>query len=204
MEQKFYKCEHCGNIIAFVKDSGVPVMCCGQKMVEIIPGTVDAAKEKHIPVYSIDGNNIVVYVGAVEHPMTEQHYIEWVVIQTKKGRQKRILQPNDKPQACFKLCEDDELQAVYAYCNLHGLWKTEVPNAECALPTSNAGDYIVCNCNKVSYMDIVNALNDNNDITNVLEVFEKVRNTTHCSTGCGGCYDKVMAIISDVMNGYKN
>lgn len=123
MEQKFYICEHCGNIFAVVKNVGVPVMCCGQKMTEIIPGTIEASLEKHVPVYEVKGNKIIVTVGAVEHPMTEEHYIEWISLQTKQGNQRKALHPGDKPQICFSICEDDEIEAVYAYCNLHGLWK---------------------------------------------------------------------------------
>ena len=85
MEQKFYICEHCGNIIAKVKDSGVPVMCCGEKMKEIIPGTTEASTEKHIPVYQVEGNLVTVKVGSAEHPMLPEHYIEWVSLQTKQG-----------------------------------------------------------------------------------------------------------------------
>ena len=85
MEMKFYRCEHCGNIIAMVKNSGVPVMCCGQKMTEIIPGTTDAAVEKHVPVYEVKDNMLYVTVGEVEHPMVEEHYIEWVSLRTEKG-----------------------------------------------------------------------------------------------------------------------
>lgn len=125
MEQKFYICEHCGNIIAKVKDVGVPVMCCGEKMKEIIPGTSDAATEKHVPVYTVDGNIVSVKVGSVEHPMLEEHYIEWISLQTKQGNQRKILKPGQKPEVSFALCEDDEVEAVYAYCNLHGLWKSE-------------------------------------------------------------------------------
>lgn len=123
MEQKFFICEHCGNIITMIKNSGVPVMCCGQKMTEIIPGTVDAAVEKHVPVYEVKDNKVYVKVGAVEHPMMPEHYIEWIFIQTKQGIQKKALNPGDKPEACFAVCEGDEVEAVYAYCNLHGLWK---------------------------------------------------------------------------------
>ena len=123
MEQKFYICEHCGNIIAKVKDAGVPVMCCGQKMTEIIPGTTDASQEKHVPVYTVEGNLVTVSVGAVEHPMQPEHYIEWVSLQTKHGNQRKLLQPGQAPKACFAICEDDEVEAVYAYCNLHSLWK---------------------------------------------------------------------------------
>jgi len=123
MEQKFYICEHCGNIIAKVKDAGVPIMCCGQKMTEIIPGTTDASQEKHVPVYTVEGNLVTVSVGAVEHPMQPEHYIEWVSLQTKQGNQRKLLQPSQAPKACFAICEDDEVEAVYAYCNLHSLWK---------------------------------------------------------------------------------
>lgn len=123
MEQKFYICEHCGNIIAMVKNSGVPVMCCGQKMTEIIPGTTDAAVEKHVPVYEMKDNKVFVKVGSVEHPMIPEHYIEWVSIQTKFGNQRKALNPTDKPEVCFAICEGDEVEAVYAYCNLHGLWR---------------------------------------------------------------------------------
>ena len=123
MNQKFYRCNLCGNIVAFVKDSGVPVVCCGENMTEIIPGTVDASLEKHVPVYSEEGNIVRVSVGAVEHPMLQEHFIEWVSIQTKQGNQRKELCPGDKPEVCFALCEGDEVEAVYAYCNLHGLWK---------------------------------------------------------------------------------
>ena len=123
MEQRFYICEHCGNIIAMVHDSGGPIMCCGQKMKEIIPGTTDAAKEKHIPVYEVKDNKVFVTVGEVEHPMQSEHYIEWVSLQTKYGNQRKALKPGDAPKVCFALCEGDEVEAVYAYCNLHGLWK---------------------------------------------------------------------------------
>ena len=123
MEQKFYICEHCGNIIAMVKNAGVPVMCCGQKMKELVPGTTDAAVEKHVPTFVVEGNKVIVTVGSVEHPMLPEHYIEWVSLQTKFGNQRKALQPGQPPKVCFALCEGDEVEAVYAYCNLHGLWK---------------------------------------------------------------------------------
>ena len=123
MEQKFLKCEHCGNIVAVVKETGVPVMCCGEKMKQIIPGTVEASKEKHIPVYKVEGNRIIVSVGEVEHPMQDEHYIEWISIQTKFGNQRKALKPNDKPEICFTICDGDEVENVFAYCNLHGLWR---------------------------------------------------------------------------------
>lgn len=123
MEQKFYICEHCGNIIAMVKSSGVPVKCCGQNMTEIVPGTSDGASEKHVPVYTVEGNKVYVTVGSVEHPMTAEHYIEWVSIQTKYGNQRKELKPGEAPKATFALCDGDEVEAVYAYCNKHSLWR---------------------------------------------------------------------------------
>ncbi len=122
---KFYICEHCGNIIKFEKNSGVPVMCCGQAMKEIIPGTSDGAAEKHVPAVSVNGNKVTVQIGSVEHPMLPEHHIEWIIIETKKGCQKVELNPGEKPVATFLLTEDDELVAAYEYCNLHGLWKAE-------------------------------------------------------------------------------
>lgn len=122
MEQKFLKCEKCGNIVATIYQSGVPIMCCGQKMQQIIPGSVEASIEKHIPVYDVKENKVYVTVGSVIHPMVEEHYIEWIFIQTKEGNQSKVLKPNDEPKVCFALCEGDEVEAVYSYCNLHGLW----------------------------------------------------------------------------------
>ena len=123
MEQKFFICEHCGNIIAMVKNKGVPVMCCGQKMKELVPGSTDASLEKHVPVFEVVGNKVIVTVGDVAHPMTQEHYIEWVSIQTKQGNQRKALTPGSEPKVCFSICDSDEVEAVYAYCNLHGLWK---------------------------------------------------------------------------------
>ena len=123
MEMKFYICERCGNMIAMVKNSGVPVMCCGQKMTEIVPGTADASVEKHVPVFEVKDNKVFVTVGSVEHPMLPEHYIEWISLQTKQGNQRKALKPGDAPEACFCICEGDEVEAVYEHCNLHGLWK---------------------------------------------------------------------------------
>jgi len=106
-----------------VKDKGVPIMCCGQEMAELVPNTTDAAGEKHVPVYKVQDGIVHVAVGATGHPMTEEHSIEWVSIQTKAGGQRKPLKAGEAPKACFALCEGDEVEAVYAYCNLHGLWK---------------------------------------------------------------------------------
>ena len=123
MEQKFYVCKHCAKIIAVVKESGVPVMCCGQKMTEIVPGSVDAAAEKHVHVWTVEGNTVKVKVGEVAHPMLPEHYIEWVSLQSKCGNQRKQLRPGDAPEVSFALTDGDEVEAVYAYCNLHSLWK---------------------------------------------------------------------------------
>ena len=123
MELKFFRCEHCGNIIEMVEDKGVPVVCCGQRMTELVAGTSDGAREKHVPVYEVKDNIVHVKVGEVAPPMIPEHYIEWIVLQTKNGVQRKELNPGDKPEACFALCDGDEVEAVYAYCNLHGLWK---------------------------------------------------------------------------------
>ena len=116
---KFYFCEHCGNVIEFLNDSGVSVECCGQDMIELVPGTSDGAQEKHVPVVTIDGDTVTVEVGAVEHPMSESHYIQWIAIERVK------LEYTDKPKAEFKLAAGDEFVAAYEYCNIHGLWKSE-------------------------------------------------------------------------------
>ena len=100
-------------------------MCCGQKMEEMIPGTTDAAQEKHVPVIAVEGNKVTVSVGEVEHPALEEHYIQWISIETKEGNQRKVLKPGEAPKAVFALSEGDELIAAYEYCNLHGLWKAE-------------------------------------------------------------------------------
>ena len=120
---KFYICETCGNIITHVNASGVPVFCCGKKMTELVPGTNDAAVEKHVPVYSVEGNLVRVKVGSVDHPMLDVHFIQWIAVESKQGVQIKYLQPDQAPEAVFALSEGDELVAVYEYCNLHGLWK---------------------------------------------------------------------------------
>lgn len=123
MEMRFFRCAHCGQIIAIVKGTGVPVMCCGEKMQEIIPGTTDASLEKHVPVCEVENGIVHVKVGTVPHPMLPEHYIEWISLQTKQGNQRKILKPGDEPKADFAILEGDEVEAVFAYCNLHSLWK---------------------------------------------------------------------------------
>ena len=120
---KFYKCEICGKIVAMVKETPVDTMCCGQAMRELVPGTTDGAAEKHVPVYTLEGNTVKVKVGSVEHPMTDAHHIEWIAIETENGNQRKELKPGDKPEATFALVPRDKIKNVYEYCNLHGLWK---------------------------------------------------------------------------------
>lgn len=120
---KFYHCTHCGNIIAYATDSGVKVVCCGEEMKELIAGTVEASKEKHIPVISREGDLVTVKVGSVAHPMMEAHYIDWIALETKNGNQRKTLSRTGAPEAAFALVKGDEVVAAYAYCNLHGLWK---------------------------------------------------------------------------------
>ena len=142
MEQKFYICKHCGNIIAKVKDTGVPVICCGEPMSEIIPGTTDAAVEKHVPVWTVENGIVHVKVGSVEHPMLPEHYIEWVSLHTKQGNQRKELHPGEKPEVCFALCEGDEVEAVYAYCQYHP-GRTQAHRRVLPLPTGAHGGYQV-------------------------------------------------------------
>jgi superoxide reductase len=124
--KKFYVCRHCGNIVLKVKDAGVPLVCCGENMTELIPGTVDAALEKHVPKVTVSGSTITALIGEVTHPMQEEHFIEWVYMETEKGAQIKYLKPGEEPKAVFEVADGDKALAVYEHCNLHGLWKTEV------------------------------------------------------------------------------
>ena len=123
---KFFKCEICGKIITMINEAAVPTMCCGKKMEEIIPGTVEASAEKHIPVATVNGNTVDVIVGSVEHPMLDAHYIQWICLETNLGSQIKHLSPNSAPKASFVLAEGETAVAVYEYCNLHGLWKADI------------------------------------------------------------------------------
>lgn len=122
---KFYICEKCGNLVEKIEDSGVPMVCCGQKMTKIEAGTVEASREKHIPVATVEGNEVKVVVGSVEHPMAEEHSILWIELKTDKGVQRKHLPVGAPPAEVFALADEKPLE-VYAYCNLHGLWKAEI------------------------------------------------------------------------------
>jgi len=124
-EQKFFICRHCGNMVGMVVNAGVSISCCDENMEELVPNTVEASREKHLPAVTIDENRISVNVGSADHPMVPEHFIEWIYIETARGGQRKNLEPGEAPKATF-LIEDDEAIAVYAYCNLHGLWKTKI------------------------------------------------------------------------------
>ncbi len=118
---EIYKCEVCGNMVEVVHNSGGQLVCCGQPMKLIVENTVDAAKEKHVPVVEKTAEGVLVKVGGVEHPMLENHYIEWIEVLTDRKVYRKYLKPGEKPEALFKL--DEEIIAAREYCNVHGLWK---------------------------------------------------------------------------------
>ena len=122
---KFYVCPHCGNIVEMVNDAGEKPFCCGQKMNELVPGSVDASHEKHVPDVKVGEDVVEVNVGSVNHPMEEVHWIEWVQLVSDKGSYRKWLNPGEAPNVKFLLNGEKPL-AVYAYCNLHGLWKKEL------------------------------------------------------------------------------
>lgn len=128
---KFYRCNICGNLIEIIDPSGVTPVCCGEDMEELIPGTTDGAKEKHIPVCIEESGDLsdpasvktlTIHVGELPHPMTEVHYIPWIVIKTDRGVYRKSLTPSQEPEASFIIHKDEEVQEIYSYCNLHGLW----------------------------------------------------------------------------------
>ncbi|MEG1501062.1 MAG: desulfoferrodoxin family protein [Clostridiales bacterium] len=125
-ETRFLICKHCGNIVGLIHNAGVKIQCCGQAMEELIPNTTEASQEKHLPVAEIKNNLVKVQIGSQPHPMTEEHHIEWVYLQSTQGGQRKCLASQGKPEVVFALTENDKAEAIYAYCNLHGLWKTEL------------------------------------------------------------------------------
>ena len=123
--QKFFYCKRCGNIVGFIHNSGVPMICCGEKLTELIPNTVEASTEKHLPSVNSTGGSLNVQVGSVLHPMEEGHHISFIYVETEKGGQRKNLKVGEDAKAAFCF-SDDKPVAVYAYCNLHGLWKTDL------------------------------------------------------------------------------
>ena len=120
---KLYVCSHCGNIITFLNDSGVPVVCCGEKMEELIANTFDAAQEKHIPIIEVKDLLATVSVGSILHPMQEDHYIKWIILETTEGYKVKNLNHTDAPVAIFSLLDGEEVLGAYEFCNKHGVWK---------------------------------------------------------------------------------
>ncbi len=125
-EQKFFRCKHCGNLVELINNGGVPMICCGESMAELIPNTVDAAAEKHLPEVSVKERLVHAKVGSVAHPMTEEHHIEFIYLQTENGGQRRCLKVGSEAATMFAVLDNKPLE-VFAYCNLHGLWKVAVP-----------------------------------------------------------------------------
>jgi len=123
MEKRFYYCEICGNMVEILDFGGGKLVCCGQKMSRLEIGTKEASKEKHIPEIQIDGDKMKVVVGSVLHPMTEEHYIEWIELVWENKSKRIFLHPGDDPVGTFKQVKP---AIVYAYCNLHGLWGIEI------------------------------------------------------------------------------
>lgn len=124
IENRFYICERCGNIVGMIHDAGVPVKCCGENMKQLVPDT-EASTEKHMPVVAVEGDTVRVNVGSISHPMTDEHSITWVYLQTDRGGQRKCLKQGGEPVVSFALMDEKPL-AVYAYCNLHGMWKKEI------------------------------------------------------------------------------
>ena len=129
-ERRFYVCKVCGNLVGLIHSGGGTLSCCGQPMTLLVPNTVEASKEKHIPVVTIDGGKVTVAVGSVPHPMIAEHYIEWIYICSNSGGQRKALKPGDKPEATF-LVEDNDICEAFAYCNIHGLWSVTIAGAKC-------------------------------------------------------------------------
>ncbi len=123
---KFFYCKHCGNLVQMVQNTGVPVVCCHEPMLELVANTADAAQEKHVPVAELENGVLNVCVGSVEHPMNDEHYIQFVCVETDCGTLLTYLSPDDAPKAQFVIPPCQTPLAVYEYCNLHGLWKLDL------------------------------------------------------------------------------
>lgn len=122
---RFYLCRRCGNLVGMIHDAGAPIQCCGETMKDLEAHSEQDGGEKHLPVVSIQDNVVKVAVGSAAHPMTPEHSIEWVYLQTAKGGQRKALRSGEAPEVKFTLIEDQPV-AAYAYCNQHGLWRTTV------------------------------------------------------------------------------
>ena len=119
---RIFKSNHCETIVEVINSCNEVPSCCGEPMRELKANTTDAAQEKHVP----EGNLVKVKVGSVEHPMTEEHHIAFIYLETENGVTRKDLDHTGKPEAVFALAEGEKPVAVYEYCNLHGLWKKEL------------------------------------------------------------------------------
>ena len=123
--QKFFKCKHCGNLVGLINNAGVPLVCCGENMEELVANSVEASTEKHIPAVTVAGDTVTVKIGSAPHPMVDEHHIEFIYLQTEKGGQRKCLKPGEEAIATFKVVDDTPLE-VFAFCNIHGLWATKI------------------------------------------------------------------------------
>ena len=124
---QFYRCISCGNFVVFLEEKGrCTPKCCGEEMEEIVPNSLDASQEKHVPDVTVDGDKVKVNVGTAPHPMAPEHFIMWVILETDKGFQKKDLKPGDDPVATFVLTDGEKPVTAYAFCNQHGLWKKDL------------------------------------------------------------------------------
>lgn len=120
---KFYICDKCGETL--IGDISSTINCCGGEVKQVLPNVTDAAKQKHIPKVDVNGDDVQVVVGEIEHPMTDEHSIQFIYLETEKGGQMKKLNVDDGVKVDFTL-NNDKLIAVYAYCNLHGLWSVSL------------------------------------------------------------------------------
>lgn len=122
---KFFKCKHCGNVVAKLVDKDVSIFCCGGEMEEIVANTTEASTEKHLPVVAIKDGLAEIKIGSVPHPMEKEHFINFIAVETDANCIISCLQPETKPEAKIYV-GNSKIISVYEYCNLHGLWKTKV------------------------------------------------------------------------------
>ncbi|MDR1705420.1 MAG: desulfoferrodoxin [Clostridiales bacterium] len=123
-KQRFFVCESCGNLVGMLVNNA-PLVCCGNEMTELTPNTTEASKEKHIPDVKLEGDSLTVSVGSAPHPMEENHHISFVYVETENGGQRKALKPGQEPKLMFRFADDSPV-AVYAYCNVHGLWGAQL------------------------------------------------------------------------------
>lgn len=125
MSVQILKCDVCGQTVMIMDDTGMSIICCNKEMSELKPNSTDAIYEKHIPYIKLNGDRVYVRIGSEEHPMTDSHFIKWIILETNMGRYERIFKPGDIPVGIFRLNKDERPVAAYGYCNIHELWYKE-------------------------------------------------------------------------------